>query len=349
MEQDVFISYSSKDKTVADAVCAVLEQNNIRCFYAPRDIPSGSTWDALIPEAIRNCKIMIIIFSESANASKQIDNEIRIAFKTEKWIIPLRINNIEPTGSKEYYLQGKHWLDAMTPPLEAHIATLLNTIRRLLNRQKDEPQPPPLPGPPGPRVPIVGAMITDSTGTKTKLPEYGVVYNSYAEKILGTAVRDYLIIEQGSAIQKIPWNLIERVDVRNQDAAKITLRDGKSLDPVKLRSGCFVGTDELGFAFILDLTNLRSINLLRDKTIPEREALMREIPILAERTPPNASYACTFETRARPRRHPRHVECIFSKQASGHSDIPNAGSSQILGRARNCRCQGKGAFQSGSL
>jgi hypothetical protein len=35
---DVFISYSSKDKTVADSVCAKLEQEKISCWIAPRDI-----------------------------------------------------------------------------------------------------------------------------------------------------------------------------------------------------------------------------------------------------------------------------------------------------------------------
>ena len=35
---DVFISYSSKDKHVADAVCVALEQHGIRCWLAPRDI-----------------------------------------------------------------------------------------------------------------------------------------------------------------------------------------------------------------------------------------------------------------------------------------------------------------------
>lgn len=41
---DVFISYSSKDKKVADAIVADMEQHNIRCWYAPRDIRPGDEW-----------------------------------------------------------------------------------------------------------------------------------------------------------------------------------------------------------------------------------------------------------------------------------------------------------------
>ncbi|MBP5493609.1 MAG: toll/interleukin-1 receptor domain-containing protein, partial [Lachnospiraceae bacterium] len=35
---DVFISYSSKNKNVADAIVAEFESSGIKCWYAPRDI-----------------------------------------------------------------------------------------------------------------------------------------------------------------------------------------------------------------------------------------------------------------------------------------------------------------------
>lgn len=38
MAYDIFVSYSSKDKPVADAVVAGLEQKGIRCWIAPRDL-----------------------------------------------------------------------------------------------------------------------------------------------------------------------------------------------------------------------------------------------------------------------------------------------------------------------
>lgn len=44
MAHDVFVSYSNKDKPVADAVIAGLENKGIRCWVAPRDITPGSSW-----------------------------------------------------------------------------------------------------------------------------------------------------------------------------------------------------------------------------------------------------------------------------------------------------------------
>jgi hypothetical protein len=41
MEFDVFISYSHQDKPTADAACATLEAEGIRCWIAPRDVAPG--------------------------------------------------------------------------------------------------------------------------------------------------------------------------------------------------------------------------------------------------------------------------------------------------------------------
>jgi TIR domain len=48
MAHDVFISYSTQDKPAADALCAILEKNGVRCWIAPRDIMPGSDWGGSI-------------------------------------------------------------------------------------------------------------------------------------------------------------------------------------------------------------------------------------------------------------------------------------------------------------
>jgi hypothetical protein len=39
---------ADKDKSWADAACAVLERHLIRCWIAPRDITPGDEWGAAI-------------------------------------------------------------------------------------------------------------------------------------------------------------------------------------------------------------------------------------------------------------------------------------------------------------
>jgi hypothetical protein len=42
MNFDAFISYANQDKATADAACAKLEAEGIRCWIAPRDVPPGA-------------------------------------------------------------------------------------------------------------------------------------------------------------------------------------------------------------------------------------------------------------------------------------------------------------------
>jgi len=52
MVHEVFISYSSKDKQIADAACASLEHDGISCWIAPRDIEPGRVFHNAIVDAI---------------------------------------------------------------------------------------------------------------------------------------------------------------------------------------------------------------------------------------------------------------------------------------------------------
>ena len=44
----------------------------------------------------------------------------------------MRIEDIAPTRSLEYFIGTVHWLDALTPPLEAHLRRLVETVKTLL-------------------------------------------------------------------------------------------------------------------------------------------------------------------------------------------------------------------------
>ena len=133
MKFDAFISYASADKTAADAACAVFEAAGIRCWVAPRDISPGREYAAAIIDAIDQCRVMVLIFSSRANDSPQVRREIERAASKGVAIMPLRIENVVPTKSMEYFLGDIHWLDAMTPPIEEHLQQLAVTIKALLN------------------------------------------------------------------------------------------------------------------------------------------------------------------------------------------------------------------------
>ena len=132
MSHDVFLSYSSADKAAAESVVRGLEESGIRCWMAPRDIPAGAEYGQEILEAVKACRVCVVLFSAGANASPHVRREVERAVSAQKHIVPFRVENIEPTGAMEYALGNTHWLDAFSGQVEGHIATLVSTARRLL-------------------------------------------------------------------------------------------------------------------------------------------------------------------------------------------------------------------------
>ena len=133
---DVFISYSSKDKPVADAVCATLENASMRCWIAPRDILPGEDFPKAIIKGINESKIMVLIFSANSNASPQVTREVTKAVGKGLIIIPFRIEDAPMSESMEYLIGLPHWLDALTSPLSQHIDTLVRRVKTLVEDQK---------------------------------------------------------------------------------------------------------------------------------------------------------------------------------------------------------------------
>jgi TIR domain len=132
MAFDVFISYPHQDKTTADAACARLEAEGIRCWIAPRDIAPSADWAASIIEAIDNCRLMILIFSGHTNHSRQVGREVQQAFDGEKPVVPFRIENVAPEHALRYYMGSVHWLDALSQPVEQHLQRLTAAVKLLL-------------------------------------------------------------------------------------------------------------------------------------------------------------------------------------------------------------------------
>jgi len=134
MAYDVFISYASEDKIVADAACAMLESHAVRCWIAPRDVLPGVAYGEAIIDAIRGCRIMILVFSSKSNTSPHIPKEIERAVSAGVAVIPFRIEDVKPGKSLDYFIGSVHWLDALTPPLEQHLERLVHNVKTLLSR-----------------------------------------------------------------------------------------------------------------------------------------------------------------------------------------------------------------------
>ena len=132
MAHDVFISYSAKDKAIADAVCLNLEAEGIACWIAPRNIAIGETWASAIGGAINDCRIMVLILSARSAASKDVAREVNSADSERKIILPFWTEDIELAKPLDYYLRNTYRVDARAPGLGQHLPALVNAVKHLL-------------------------------------------------------------------------------------------------------------------------------------------------------------------------------------------------------------------------
>ena len=132
----VFISHysheGSRDKIIAHAICGELEAHGIKCWIAPRDILPGEDWDDAITDAIEECVVMIVIFSDNVNSSDYVRREVLLAADEGLDLITFRIEDALPQKGLKLILNKKHWLDAMTEPLNLHIQKLVKAVEALL-------------------------------------------------------------------------------------------------------------------------------------------------------------------------------------------------------------------------
>jgi hypothetical protein len=132
--RDVFICHAFLDEAVARAICVFLEGEKIGCWLASRDLTAVDDSVAVAEAAIEACPVMVLILSHEANGSVQVQDQVERALQAEKILIPLRIENVTPTGRMEASLRHRFRHDAFVGPLERHLPELVRMLKPLLHR-----------------------------------------------------------------------------------------------------------------------------------------------------------------------------------------------------------------------
>jgi uncharacterized protein YjbI with pentapeptide repeats len=95
-----FISYSSIDSKFAEQLYADLQNNGIRCWFAPHDIRSGKKIHEQIDEAVRLYDRLLLILSDHSMKSSWVETEISKARRRElregrRILFPVRLVDFE--------------------------------------------------------------------------------------------------------------------------------------------------------------------------------------------------------------------------------------------------------------
>ena len=104
INNDVFISYSSKDKEIAFTFKRYLEAKNVKCWIAPDSIPGGGDYSDAIPKGIDGSHLFILLLSPNSLESKWVPKELSYAMSQNKKVIPYKIADCEVNKSFGFFL-----------------------------------------------------------------------------------------------------------------------------------------------------------------------------------------------------------------------------------------------------
>jgi len=109
MHHDIFLSYSHTDQEIADRFIQIGSSRGLSVWY-DKLILGGQDWRGAIVEALSQSTIMLIFFSDATNKSAQLIKELAIADRLGKLVMPVLVEDIEPSGAYLYEMATRNWI-----------------------------------------------------------------------------------------------------------------------------------------------------------------------------------------------------------------------------------------------
>ncbi len=125
---DIFLSYRRSDQPLARALVEALQSRGVNVWWDQK-IEGGEDWRDAIVEGLTGANVLVILFSNECNASKQLKKELAIADTLDKEVVPVLIEDTKPKGHYLYELAARNWLQIFPEPL-SKIDTLADRLAR---------------------------------------------------------------------------------------------------------------------------------------------------------------------------------------------------------------------------
>jgi hypothetical protein len=162
LSANIFISFASQDRKVATTLCAALESRGFSCWISSRDIAPGDNFQSAIVRAIRNAKMMLLVFTANSNASDEMSKELALASQQKLIVVPLRVEDVAPNEAFAYEFATRQWIDFFAD-WEAAINQLCVRLAQAMPPEAPAAplavEPPPVAEPPAP-APVAEARPT---------------------------------------------------------------------------------------------------------------------------------------------------------------------------------------------
>lgn len=123
---DVFISYSQadyKDKNgnikegnIISSIKKALDDAGISYWIDELGLSGGMTFSIEIEDRIKDAKVFLFVSSENSNKSQWVMNEVALAHRFGKRIIPFRLDNSEYANGLGFFIQALQYISHQDNP-----------------------------------------------------------------------------------------------------------------------------------------------------------------------------------------------------------------------------------------
>ncbi len=141
----VFISHEKTDDGLAREIRAHLEAGGFACWMAPDDVAGPTPWPEQIEAAIESCDVMLIVVSANASGSAHVAREVDLAVERAKPLLPVRVEDVAPTGTLNYLLRLAQWIDLFPGSIADHAVSLQGMVGSMLAERGIAPPAAPSP------------------------------------------------------------------------------------------------------------------------------------------------------------------------------------------------------------
>lgn len=137
---DLFVSYASLDRARVLPVVDELERAGFSAWIDRAGIGGGQVYGPVIQEAIRNCKIVLVMTSEAALRSRNVRQEVLLGWKYGRHFLPVLLEAPSQTDQLDYWLEGAQWVEVLDRPAEQWLPGLVHSISGLLAERQGAAQ-----------------------------------------------------------------------------------------------------------------------------------------------------------------------------------------------------------------
>lgn len=113
LASQIFVSYSHHDEATALKIVQQPEAHGFKCWIACRDVPAGTSFGGEIVKNLKSAHAVLLVFSSRANISQEIEKELALTSKYQRFLLPVRIDDAEPTEAFEYQLANRQMIDLL--------------------------------------------------------------------------------------------------------------------------------------------------------------------------------------------------------------------------------------------